>query len=54
MLLSIFRQMIALDRHPRTFARVDRSSLALCDRIGLTYERPDLLVQRCDELPQIA
>lgn len=61
MLLAIFKQMIALGRHPRTFVRVDhrnRRSLALCDRIGLTDERPDphseLLVQRWGELPQIA
>ena len=60
MLLAIFKQMIALGRHPRTFVRVDRRnrrSLALCDRVGLTEERPDphseLLVQRWGELPQI-
>lgn len=44
MLLTIFKQMLALDRHPRTFVRVDRRnrrSLALCDRVGLTEERPD-------------
>lgn len=58
MLLSIFRQMRQLGRHPRTFARVDRRnsrSLALCDRVGLREERPDpresLLVQRWGELP---
>lgn len=61
MLLAIFKQMIALGRHPRTFVRIDRRnrrSLALCDRVGLTEERPDphseLLVQRWGELPQIA
>lgn len=61
MLLAIFKQMIALRRYPRTFVRVDRRnrrSLALCDRIGLTDERPDphsdLLVQRWGELPQTA
>ena len=60
MLLAIFKQMIALSRHPRTFVRVDRRnrrSLALCDRVGLTDEHPDphsdLLVQRWGELPQI-
>jgi len=60
MLLTIFKQMIALGRHPRTFVRVDRRnrrSLALCDRVGLTDEHPDphsdLLVQRWGELPQI-
>ena len=60
MLLAIFKQMVALGRHPRTFVRVDRRnqrSLALCDRIGLTDERPDrhsdLLVQRWGELPRI-
>jgi hypothetical protein len=58
MLLTIFRQMRALGRHPRTFVRVDRRnlrSLALCDRVGLTDERPDphdaALVQRWGELP---
>jgi hypothetical protein len=61
MLLTIFKQMIALGRHPRTFVRVDRRnrrSLALCDRAGLTDERRDphsnLLVQRWGELPQVA
>jgi len=61
MLLTIFKQMIVLGRHPRTFVRVDRRnrrSLALCDRVGLTDEHPDphsdLLVQRWGELPQIA
>ncbi len=61
MLLAIFKQMIALGRHPRTFVRVDRRnrrSLALCDRVGLTEERQDphadFLVQRWGELPQIA
>ena len=59
MLLTIFKQMRALGRHPRTFVRVDRRngpSLSLCDRAGLTDERPDphsdLLVQRWGELPQ--
>lgn len=45
MLLAIFKQMIALGRHPRTFVRVDRRnqrSLALCDRVGLTEEAPIL------------
>lgn len=58
MLLTIFKQMLALDRHPRTFVRVDsrnRRSLALCDRVGLTEELPDphseLLLQRWGELP---
>ncbi len=58
MLLTIFRQMRALGRHPRTFARVDKRnvrSLALCDRVGLTDQRPDpndaMLVQRWGELP---
>lgn len=58
MLLTIFQQMRALGRHPRTFARVDvrnTRSLALCDRVGLTDERPDphdgALVQRWGELP---
>lgn len=58
MLLTIFRQMRDLGRHPRTFARVDRRnlrSLALCDRLGLVDERPDPhddgLVQRWGELP---
>jgi hypothetical protein len=57
MLLAVFKQMLALGRHPRTFVRVDRRnqrSLALCDRAGLTEERPDshsdLLVQRWGEL----
>ena len=60
-LLAIFKQMIALSRHRRTFARIDRRnrrSLALCDRVGLTDEHPDphsdLLIQRWGELPQIA
>lgn len=58
MLLTMFRQMRELGRHPRTFARVDRRnlrSLALCDRVGLVDERPDphdsRLVQRWGELP---
>lgn len=56
MLYAIFRQMLALGRHPRTFVRVDRRnsrSLALCDRVGLSEERPDEhpdLVQRWGEL----
>lgn len=57
MFLAVFKQMLALGRHPRTFVRVDRRnkrSLALCDRVGLTEERPDphsdLLVQRWGEL----
>lgn len=59
MLLAIFKQMLALGRHPRTFVRVDRRnrrSLALCDRVGLTEERQDphadFLVQRWGELPE--
>ena len=59
MLLTIFKQMLALGRHPRTFARVDRRnqrSLVLCDRVGLIEERPDPhsdnLVQRWGELPR--
>ncbi len=59
MLLAIFKQMLTLGRHSRTFVRVDRRnlrSLALCDRVGLTEERPDphsdLLVQRWGELPR--
>ena len=59
MLLTIFKQMIVLGRHPRTFVRVDRRnrrSLALCDRVGLTEERPDphtdFLIQRWGELPE--
>lgn len=61
MFLTIFKQMFALRRHPRTFARIDRRnlrSLALCDRVGLAEERPDphsdLLVQRWGELPRRA
>jgi hypothetical protein len=56
MLYAIFKQMLALGRHPRTFVRVDRRnswSLALCDRVGLSEERPDEhpdLVQRWGEL----
>jgi hypothetical protein len=55
MLYAIFKQMVTLGRHPRTFVRVDRRnirSLALCDRVGLSDERPDLrpeLVQRWGE-----
>lgn len=58
MLYAIFRQMLALGRHPRTFVRVDRRnarSIALCDRVGLSEERPDQhpdLVQRWGELPR--
>ena len=58
MLYAIFKQMLALGRHPRTFARVDRRnarSLALCDRVGLSEERPDHdagLIQRWGELPR--
>lgn len=58
LLLTIFRQMRSLGRHPRTFVRVDRRnlrSLALCDRVGLGDERADphsdRLVQRWGELP---
>lgn len=58
MLLTIFKQMRTLGRHPRTFVRVDRHntrSLALLDRVGLTEEREDpldaALVQRWGELP---
>lgn len=57
MLLTVFRQMQELGRHARTFVRVDRRnvrSLGLCDRVGLTEERPDphddSLVQRWGEL----
>jgi hypothetical protein len=58
MLYAIFKQMIALRRHQRTFVRVDRRnarSLALCDRVGLLEERPDQdagLIQRWGELPR--
>ncbi|MFT4034961.1 MAG: hypothetical protein QM679_05245 [Patulibacter sp.] len=59
MLLTIFKQMRKLGRHPRTFARIDRRntrSLALCDRLGLHDEYPDphdpTLVQRWGELPE--
>lgn len=59
MLLTIFRQMRTLGRHPRTFVRVDRRntrSLALCDRVGLVDDRPDprdsSLVQRWGDLPK--
>jgi len=58
MLLTIFKQMCALGRHPRVFARVDRRnprSLALCDRAGLLDEHPDphddMLIQRWGEMP---
>ncbi|WP_035127834.1 hypothetical protein [Conexibacter woesei] len=57
MLLTIFRQMIRLGRHRRTFVRVDRRntrSLTLLDRIGLTDQRDDPrpdLIQRWGELP---
>jgi hypothetical protein len=61
MLLTIFKQMLALGRHPRTFARVDhrnKRSLALCDRVGLVEEHlepgSDTLLQRWGELPQDA
>lgn len=56
MLYAVFKQMLALGRHPRTFVRVDRRnvrSLALCDRVGLSEERPDPhpdLIQRWGEL----
>jgi hypothetical protein len=58
MIYAIFKQMLALGRHPRTFVRVDRRnarSLALCDRVGLSEERPDQdagLIQRWGELPR--
>jgi hypothetical protein len=58
MLYAIFKQMLAVGRHPRTFVRVDRRntrSLALCDRVGLSEERSDQrpdLVQRWGELPR--
>lgn len=58
MLYAIFKQMVALGRHPRTFVRVDRRnnrSLRLCDRVGLSEERPDQvpdLVQRWGVLPR--
>jgi hypothetical protein len=58
MLYAIFKQMLALGRHSRTFARVDRRnarSLALCDRVGLSEEHPDQqpgLIQRWGELPR--
>lgn len=58
MLYAVFKQMLALGRHPRTFVRVDPRnvrSLALCDRVGLSEERPDShadLVQRWGELPR--
>lgn len=58
MIYAIFKQMLALGRHPRTFVRVDRRnarSLALCDRVGLSDERPDQdagLIQRWGELPR--
>jgi hypothetical protein len=58
MMLTIFRQMVRLRRHRRTFVRVDRRnarSLALVDRVGLTEERSDRdrkLVQRWGELPR--
>ena len=57
MLYAVFKQMLVLGRHPRTFVRVDRRnrrSIALCDRVGLSEERPDQnadLVQRWGELP---
>lgn len=58
MLYAIFKQMVALGRHRRTFVRVDRRnsrSLALCDRVGLSGDRLDQhpgLVQRWGELPR--
>jgi hypothetical protein len=58
LLETIFRQMVRVGRHPRTFVRVDRRntrSLALLDRIGLSEERADAddgLVQRWGMLPQ--
>ena len=58
MLYAILNQMLALGRHSRTFARVDRRnarSLALCDRVGLSEEHPDQqpgLIQRWGELPR--
>lgn len=44
MLVTIFKQMQRLGRHPRTFARVDRRnvrSLGLLDRVGLREEEDD-------------
>lgn len=59
MLLTILKQMRALGRLPRAFARVDRRnrrSLSLCDRAGLVDEYPDphddMLIQRWGELPE--
>jgi hypothetical protein len=59
MLATIFRQMVRLGRHRRTFARVDHRntrSLSLLHRAGLTHELPDphdsQLVQRWGELGQ--
>jgi hypothetical protein len=60
MLYAVFKQMLVLGRHPRTFVRVDRRnlrSLALCSRVGLSEGRPDQhpnLVQRWGELPKRA
>jgi hypothetical protein len=57
MLFAVFKRMLVLGRYPRTFVRVDRRnrrSLGLCDRVGLSEERPDQnadLVQRWGELP---
>ncbi|WP_249012205.1 hypothetical protein [Conexibacter sp. DBS9H8] len=58
MLLTIMLQMVDLGRHPSTFARIDRRnarSLALCDRVGLSDERPEpndrTLVRRWGDLP---
>jgi hypothetical protein len=55
MLLTIFRQMVRLGRHRRTFARVDRRNARLLDRVGLVDEYDDPqspeLVQRWGTLP---
>jgi hypothetical protein len=58
MLLTIFRQMLRLGRHPRTFVRIERHnirSLRLATRAGLCEERDDPedpdLVQRWGRLP---
>jgi hypothetical protein len=58
MLYAIFKQMLALGRHPRTFVRIDRRnarSLEMCGRVGLSEERPDEdanLIQLWGELPR--